>query len=156
MSFLLTHLPSGWDVDQAIVWEKTKLVCIRFGRDTDPMCMKMDQMLASCAEKLKNFVVIYAVDIIKVPDFNKMYELVDPCSVMFFFKNRHITVDYGTGENNKMNFLLKTKQEFIDICEIVYRAASKGLGTAKSIINYANTRNRGKVEENKKEKKPLV
>lgn len=152
MSYLLTHLPSGWDVDQAIVWEKEKLVCIRFGRDIDAMCMKMDQMLASCAERLKNFVVIYAVDIVKVPDFNKMYELVDPCSVMFFFRNRHIMVDYGTGENNKLNFLLKTKQEFIDICELVYRSSVKGLGYSKTIINYANGRYRGLVQD-KREKK---
>ena len=153
MSYLLTHLPSGWDVDQAILWHKDKLVVIRFGKDTDPMCMKMDEMLATCAERLKKFVVIYAVDIVAVPCFNKMYELVDPCSVMFFFRNKRIMVDYGTGENNKLTFLLKTKQEFIDLCEIVYRAAARGLGLAKSIINYASNANRGKVEENKPEEK---
>ncbi|KAF5909131.1 activity-dependent neuroprotector homeobox protein 2-like, partial [Clarias magur] len=35
--------------------------------------------------KVKNFAVIYLVDITEVPDFNKMYELYDPCTVMFFF-----------------------------------------------------------------------
>ena len=148
MSFLLTHLPSGWDVDQAILYHKDKLVVIRFGKDTDPTCMKMDEMLSSCAERLKKFVVIYAVDIVAVPCFNKMYELVDPCSVMFFFRNKRMNVDFGTGENNKLNFLLKSKQEMIDLCEIVYRAAARGLGLAKSVINYASTKNRGSIEEN--------
>lgn len=36
--------------------------------------------------QVKNFAVIYLVDITEVPDFNKMYELYDPCTVMFFFR----------------------------------------------------------------------
>ena len=35
---------------------------------------------------VKNFAVIYLVDISEVPDFNTMYELYDPCTVMFFFR----------------------------------------------------------------------
>lgn len=37
---------------------------------------------------MKNFAVIYLVDISEVPDFNAMYELYDPCTVMFFFRNK--------------------------------------------------------------------
>lgn len=49
-------------------------------------------MLASVSEKIKNFAVIYLVDITEVPDFNTMYELYDPCTVMFFFRNKVGTV----------------------------------------------------------------
>lgn len=48
------------------------LQVIRFGHDWDPMCMKMDEVLYNIAEKVKNFAVIYLVDITEVPDFNKM------------------------------------------------------------------------------------
>lgn len=41
------------------------------------------------------------VDITEVPDFNKMYELYDPCTVMFFYRNKHMMIDLGTGNNNK-------------------------------------------------------
>lgn len=41
---------------------------------------------AVCVSQVKNFAVIYLVDITEVPDFNKMYELYDPCTVMFFFR----------------------------------------------------------------------
>lgn len=34
--------------------------------------MKMDEVMYAIAEKVKNFAVIYLVDITKVPDFNKM------------------------------------------------------------------------------------
>ena len=32
--------------------------------------------------------MIYLVDITEVPDFNKTYELKDPVTVMFFFRNK--------------------------------------------------------------------
>ena len=44
MSYLLPHLTSGWAVDQAILSEETRLVCIRFGHDYDPVCMQMDEV----------------------------------------------------------------------------------------------------------------
>ena len=50
--------------------------------------MQMDEVLASVADKVKNFAVVYLVDKGAVPDFNAMYELYDPCTVMFFFRNK--------------------------------------------------------------------
>ena len=52
---------------QAILSEEDKIVMIRFGHDWDPTCMKMDETLFSIAEKVKNFAVMYLVDITKVP-----------------------------------------------------------------------------------------
>ena len=75
--------------------------------------MKMDETLFAIAEKLKNYAVMYLVDITKVPDFNKMYELYDPCTVMFFFRNKHIMIDLGTGNNNKINWAMEDKQVMV-------------------------------------------
>jgi DIM1 family U5 snRNP protein len=88
-----------------------------------PKCF---QVLFKVAEKVKNFAVIYLVDITQVPDFNKMYELYDPCTCMFFYRNKHIMIDLGTGNNNKINWALEDTQEFIDIVETIYRGARKG------------------------------
>ena len=44
--------------------------------------------MAAVADQVKNFAVIYLIDISEVPDFNTMYELYDPCTVMFFFRNK--------------------------------------------------------------------
>ena len=90
MAYLLPHLHSGWAVDQAILavcfiggatrpstrspsilsnfsqQEEEKVVVIRFGHDWDPQCMEMDETLASIAEKVKNFAVVYLVDISEV------------------------------------------------------------------------------------------
>ncbi|KAJ0981655.1 hypothetical protein J5N97_009910 [Dioscorea zingiberensis] len=62
------------------------------------------------------------------PDFNTMYELCDPSTVMFFFQNKHIMIDRGTSKNKKINWVLKDKQGFIDIIETVYRGGRKGRG----------------------------
>ncbi|XP_954144.1 U5 snRNP-specific component (DIM1) [Theileria annulata] len=160
MSYMLQHLRSGWAVDQAIVTEEERVVvsfikiylhilhfyCIRFGHDYDPECIKMDELLYKIAEDVKNFCVIYLVDITEVPDFNGMYELYDPVSVMFFYRfelnyiklihflrsnyfhsrNKHMMVDLGTGNNNKINWAMNNKQELIDIIETIYRGARRG------------------------------
>ena len=102
MSYFLPHLPSGWHVDEAIKSEEDRVVVIRFGHDWDSQCMTMDETLYAVAEKVQNYAVIYLTDITEVPDFNKvyvlflimcslgllhqMYELYDPCTVMFFYR----------------------------------------------------------------------
>jgi DIM1 family U5 snRNP protein len=132
----LSH-PLGWQVDQAILSEEDRIVIIRFGHDWDPTCMKMDELLYGIAPKIKNFAVVYLVDITQVPDFNKMYELYDACTVMFFFRNKHIMVDLGTGNNNKINWAFEDKQEMVDIVETVYRGARKGKGLVISPKDYS-------------------
>lgn len=92
MSYLLPYLDEGQAIDQAIVDEKERVVVIRFSHDSDESCMQMDEVLVSVAEKIKNFAVIYAVDITKVPDFNIMYGLYEPstvkCDLNLSFSNR--------------------------------------------------------------------
>lgn len=134
---MLTHLTNGWQVDQAILSEEDRLVIIRFGHDWDPACMVMDETLFQVAEMVKNYAVVFLVDITQVPDFTKMYELYDPCTVMFFYRNKHIMVDLGTGNNNKINWAIDNKEEFIDLAESIYRGARKGRGLVVSPKDYS-------------------
>ena len=46
-------------------------------------------------------------------------------------------VDLGTGNNNKINWAMTDKQEFIDIVEIIYKGARKGKGLVNSIKDYS-------------------
>ncbi|CEM33806.1 unnamed protein product [Vitrella brassicaformis CCMP3155] len=137
MSYMLSHLHSGWAVDQAILSEEERVVVVRFGHDHDPQCMQMDEMLYKIAEDVKNYAVIYLVDISEVPDFNTMYELYDPVTVMFFYRNKHMMIDLGTGNNNKINWPMNNKQELTDIIETIYRGAKKGRGLVISPKDYS-------------------
>ncbi|QPG76979.1 U4/U6-U5 snRNP complex subunit dib1 [Brettanomyces nanus] len=143
MSVFLPHLRTGWHVDQAILSEDDRLVVIRFGRDGDPDCMLMDEILYKVSESISQFAVIYLCDIDDVPDFNEMYELYDPMTVMFFYRNKHMMCDFGTGNNNKLNFVLSNKQELIDIIETIYRGAIKGKGLVIAPKDYSYTNKRG-------------
>ena len=44
------------------------------------------QTLFKIQTLVKNFAVIYVVDVTETPDFNTMYELYDPVTCMFFFR----------------------------------------------------------------------
>ena len=90
------------------------------------------QVLYKITELVRNFAVIYMCDIDEVPDFNGMYELYDPCTILFFWRNKHMLCDFGTGNNNKLNWVLEDKQELIDIIETIYRGAKKGRGLVVS------------------------
>ncbi|CAO2650133.1 4A/4B type thioredoxin-like protein [Cucurbitaria berberidis CBS 394.84] len=136
-SVVLPHLRTGWHVDQAILSEEDRLVLIRFGRDSDPDCMAQDEVLYKIADRVKNFCAIYLCDLDEVPDFKAMYELYDPCTVMFFFRNKHMMCDFGTGNNNKLNWVLEDKGEMVDIVETVYRGAKKGRGLVVSPKDYS-------------------
>lgn len=99
--------------------------------------MLMDEVMLKAAPLLRNYVVMYCVDITKVPDFNTMYELYDPVTTMFFYRNKHMMIDLGTGNNNKINWPLKNKQELIDICEVIYKGARKGKGLVVAPKDYS-------------------
>jgi len=99
---------------------------------TPSSASKTANPLAGIADRVKNFAVIYVCDLDQVPDFKQMYELYDPVTLMFFFRNKHMMCDFGTGNNNKLNWVLEDKQELIDIIETIYRGAKKGRGLVVS------------------------
>ena len=81
------------------------------------------------------------VDIDETPDFNVMYELYDPVTVMFFFRKKHVQVDLGTGNKNKINFIIHDKNELIAIIEKVYSGARRGRGLVISPKDYSTKYN---------------
>jgi len=48
-----------------------------------------------------------------------------------------VVIDLGTGNNNKLNFVLEDKQELIDIVETIYKGAKKGRGLVVSPKDYS-------------------
>ena len=80
---------------------------------------------------------IYLCDTSEVTDFNEMYELWDPLTVMFFYRNQHMLCDFGTGENNKLNFVVEDPQAVIDVIESIYRAAINGKRFTVSPVDFS-------------------
>ena len=55
-------------------------------------------LLGTCSDPFPLHVPLFPPPFHHLQDFNTMYELYDPCTVMFFFRNKHIMIDLGTGE----------------------------------------------------------
>lgn len=51
-------------------------------------------------------------------------------------------IDLGTGNNNKINWVMTDKQEIIDVVETVYRGATKGKGLVVSTRDYSSRNKR--------------
>eukprot|EP00164_Ancoracysta_twista_P023951 GFYU01045130.1.p1 GENE.GFYU01045130.1~~GFYU01045130.1.p1 ORF type:complete len:151 (-),score=17.54 GFYU01045130.1:135-587(-) len=88
-----------------------------------------DEELAFVAAKVRKYCTVYIVDTVQVTEFDGLYALDDPdetFAVMFFYKGRHIEVDLGTGENNKLNFFVE-KEDLVPVVDDVYKAAASGL-----------------------------
>lgn len=136
-SVFLENLRTGWHVDQAILSEDDRLVVIRFGDPQNRECLLMDELLYKVAPLVVQYAVVYTCNTTVVKDFNDMYELYDPVTVMFFYRNKHMMCDFGTGNNNKLNFVPPDKQELVDILETIYRGASKGKGLVMAPKDYS-------------------
>ena len=91
---------------------------------------QMDALLQEIAPKVRKYCTIFLVDTREVTAFNELYELGhdrDPFAVMFFYRNRHIRVDVGTGNNNKVNFFaFEDIYDFLPIVDAAYKAGKQG------------------------------
>lgn len=135
----IPDLKSGWHIDQAILNDTKRLVVIRFGRPSRLNCQIMDSMLKALQFKLINLAALYFVNIDEVSDYNDIYDFGedDDFAIMFFWQNKHIMIDFDTGDNNKMSFMVNNKQEIIDIVEVVYKSSRRGQISCRSPHSYS-------------------
>jgi DIM1 family U5 snRNP protein len=140
MSLFTKELKTVSDVDSAISREDKKLVVIRFGDSRHPLCLYFDELLSRVSELVSNFVIIYSCENENVPQLRESFDLYDHVNIMCFYKSKHIKIDCSTGNNNKINFLIKTKEELVDLFTLAYKGGYKGKGLVVSPIKYSKAR----------------
>ncbi|PIK62759.1 putative thioredoxin-like protein 4B-like [Apostichopus japonicus] len=126
MSLFLPKLDTKKEVDQAIKTVEDKVLVLRFGRDTDSVCMQLDEIISKTFADLANMSKIYLVDVDKVPVYTDYFDISLIPSTVFFFNGQHMKVDYGTQDHTKFIGTFKDKQDFIDLVEVIYRGAMRG------------------------------
>ncbi|KAK3753804.1 hypothetical protein QZH41_018460 [Actinostola sp. cb2023] len=141
MSYLLTGLKHKKEVDNAIKSTEDKVLVLRFGRETDTVCMQLDDIvrkwtfltafkliivLAKSSQQLSRMADIYKVEVDEMPVYTKYFDITLIPATIFFFNGQHIKVDYGTPDHTKFIGSFKKKQDFIDVVEVVLRGAMRG------------------------------
>ncbi|XP_054566299.1 thioredoxin-like protein 4B isoform X1 [Eptesicus fuscus] len=99
MSFLLPKLTSKKEVDQAIKSTAEKVLVLRFGRDEDPVCLQLDDILSKTSSDLSKMAAIYLVDVDQTPVYTHYFDISYIPSTVFFFNGQHMKVDYGEQTN---------------------------------------------------------
>lgn len=125
-SYVLQHLGSKQEIDNVIRSTEDVVLVLRFGRDDDPVCLQLDHILAKSEEELVKMAKIFAVDVDSVPVYTRYFDITLIPATIFFFNAQHIKVDWGTADHTKFIGAFRSKQDLIDVVEVVYRGAMKG------------------------------
>lgn len=105
LSFLLESLNTKEEVDEAIINTIDKVLVLRFGRETDPVCMQLDDLvsfptstyirqLAKNSRKLENMARICIVEADSIPEYTKYFDITLIPATLFFFNTVHMKCDF--------------------------------------------------------------
>ncbi|KAM7293867.1 thioredoxin-like protein 4B [Ixodes scapularis] len=138
MSYALNSLQSKRDVDRAVKETIDKVLVLRFGKEDSLECLRIDEILRKTAPLLSRMADIYVVDSQSVPVYTRYFDISITPATVFFFNGQHMKVDYGTADHTKFIGCFKTKQDFIDLVEVIYRGAMQGKLVVTSPIDPAH------------------
>ncbi|GMP90445.1 hypothetical protein ACSBR2_032235 [Camellia fascicularis] len=128
MSYQLRTLRKKREVDSIIRDTIDKLLVLRFGRSSDPLCLQLDDILSKSAREVSKFATIALVDIDSedIQVYVKYFDITLIPSTVFFFNAHHMKMDSGSADHTKWVGAFHEKQDFIDVVEAIYRGAMKG------------------------------
>ncbi|XP_078677553.1 thioredoxin-like protein 4B isoform X2 [Branchiostoma floridae x Branchiostoma belcheri] len=137
MSYLLPRLTTKAEVDQAIRNTAELVLVLRFGREHDPVCQQLDDILSKTSNLLSKMAAIYIVDVDSIPVYTQYFDITLIPATIFFFNGQHIKVDYEP-DNTKFIGSFRNKQDFIDLVEVIFRGAMRGKVMVRSPIDPRN------------------
>mmetsp|Transcript_12134 Transcript_12134/g.28041 ORF Transcript_12134/g.28041 Transcript_12134/m.28041 type:complete len:150 (-) Transcript_12134:239-688(-) len=139
MACLLTAATTKAEIDSVIKDTKDKVVVLRFGRDTDAVCLQHDDILYKTEAELRKMAVIRTVDVDAVPIYTQYFDISLLPSTVFFWNAKHMKVDFGTQDHTKWIGAFHSKQDFIDLVEVIFRGGLKGKDIVDSPIPQQRT-----------------
>nr|UXY87407.1 DIM1 family protein [Cryptomonas sp.] len=120
------YINSVYGIDQAILDEEEKILCIVFQNSLNVQVLKFKKMILKFHNIINRYVVVYYTNTKLANGYDLMYELFKVYSVIFFFRNKRIIIDTNTGNNNKLENLFLNSSKFIKYCEIIFWNINKG------------------------------
>ncbi|GIY17471.1 thioredoxin-like protein 4B [Caerostris darwini] len=134
MNFL-RQLKAKDEIDDTIKSVKQRVLVLRFGKDDEIGCMQTDDIMLRTEELLSEMATIYTINIKDVPACSSYYDITHIPSTVFYFNEKQIKINSGMPDNTKVVGPFQTKQDFIDLVEVIYRGASRGKCVIKSPID---------------------
>lgn len=125
MSIGLRKLTTKKEVDGAIKETIDKVLVLRFGEEAD--CLRIDDTLSKAAPLLSRMAEVYAVEPHSVPVYTRYLDVTITPATVFFFNGQHIKIESDrSADHTKFVGCFRTKQDVIDLVEVVYRGAMRG------------------------------
>lgn len=127
MAFQLEQLHSTSEIEQKILGEAQRVVCIRMTQGFSPDCMMLDQILSEAASTMTDKCCVYAVDVGEVQQCIQVFGVESPVSIIFFCRGKPVALDLGANKVRKaVPFRFSNRQEFEDLVMAVGRGAEQG------------------------------
>ena len=117
------ELNTDYSVDQAILDQDNKILIIGiypkfYQANTENYLDRLNLF--------KKEANLYKISTKKVKEFNIIYEINDTISFIFYFENKKIFVDSGSGDNNKIKGLMFNSKYFKRIVNLICKNCMKG------------------------------
>ncbi|KAL5069213.1 hypothetical protein RYX36_020100 [Vicia faba] len=124
----MTTLSQKREVDSIIRDTIDKVLVLRFGRVSDPICLHLDQILSKAEREVSKFATVALVDVDSqdIQVYVKYFDINLIPSTVFFFNAHHMKMDSGTADHTKWIGVFHKKQDFIDVVETIFRGAMNG------------------------------
>ena len=117
------ELNTDYSVDQAILDQNNKILIIGF---YPKFYQANTENYLDRLNLFKKEANLYKISTKKVKEFNIIYEIKDNISFIFYFENKKIFVDSGSGDNNKIEGLMFNSKYFKRIVNLIRKNCMKG------------------------------
>ena len=117
------ELNTDYSVDQAILDQNNKILIIGF---YPKFYQANTENYLDSLNLFKKEANLYKISTKKVKEFNIIYEINDTISFIFYFENKKIFVDSGSGDNNKIEGLMFNSKYFKRIVNLICKNCMKG------------------------------
>ena len=117
------ELNTDYSVDQAILDQNNKILIIGF---YPKFYQANTENYLDRLNLFKKEANLYKISTKKVKEFNIIYEINDTISFIFYFENKKIFVDSGSGDNNKVEGLMFNSKYFKRIVNLICKNCMKG------------------------------
>ena len=117
------ELNTDYSVDQAILDQNNKILIIGF---YPKFYQANTENYLDSLNLFKKEANLYKISTKRVKEFNIIYEINDNICFIFYFENKKIFVDSGSGDNNKVEGLMFNSKYFKRIANLICKNCMKG------------------------------